>query len=115
MAQTGSSRFSLPGVLNVQSVKVRRDLRDLKFLYTALWTSVLCVAVLFAYLWSRLTVVNTAYEISKAKAARGELTERNNRLRIEYSRLKSPERIEGIASRELNLVHPGAKQVIRIK
>jgi cell division protein FtsL len=115
MAQSRAKRFSLPGVLNVQDVKVTRDLRDLKFLYTVLLALALCVAVLFIYLWSRLTVVNTAYEISRANASRGELTEQNSRLRIEYLRLKSPERIEGIAIKKLNLVHPKPEQVIRIK
>lgn len=115
MAHTDTKRFSLPGVLNIQAVKVRRDLRDMRFLYTALIALVLCVSVLFVYLWSRLTVVNTAYEISKANLLRDDLIERNNRLRIEHLRLKSPERIEGIATNKLNLVHPGAEQVIRIK
>jgi cell division protein FtsL len=115
LAHTGTGKFTLPGVLNVQSVRIRRDLRDLRFMYLALLTAVLCVAVLFVYLWSRLTVVNTAYEISRAKAARSVLAEQNNRLRIEHLRLKSPERIEGMAARELGLVHPGPEQVIRIK
>ncbi len=102
-------------MLGAQDVKLKRDLRDMRFLYTALLAVFLCVAVLFVYLWSRLMVVNIGYEISRADLERGALVEQNRRLRLDLERLKSPGRIEAMALRELGLVHPKKEQVINLR
>ncbi len=104
------------GVLVGQDIRARRNLKDMSFLYLSVLASVGVVAVIvFAFLWSRLMVVNTGYGISKANAERAALIEQNKRLRIEFMKLKSPERIEKIASGELDLVHPGSGQIITVK
>ncbi len=116
MADTILKRMGLStGVLTGQDVRVRRNLRDMRFFYTAALTSFAVVIAIFAFLWSRLTVVNTGYEISRANSVRSALSEQNKRLRIEFMKLKSPERIERIASTELDLVHPTGEQIIKIK
>lgn len=115
MAHTISRKAGMAGVLTTQDVRVRRNLRDMSFLWGSLAAALMFVAVLFIYLWCRLTVVDIGYEISKANSIRDGLIEQNRRLRIEYMRLKSPERIERIASKELNLVHPSNAQIISIK
>ncbi len=104
-----------PRVLKVQHVKARRDLRDMGFLYYAIIASVVIVAVLFGYLGSRLTYVQIGYEISELNRTRAELIEKNKRLRVTYERLKSPERIERIATGELGLGYPTNGQIIRIR
>ncbi len=101
--------------LRHQDIKVRRDVHDMSFLYGAIIISFIIVLVAFVYLWSRVTVVNLGYEISAANSARSELTEINKRLRIELVKLKSPERIERMATAELGLNYPVAEQVISIK
>ncbi|MEK7774221.1 MAG: cell division protein FtsL [Deltaproteobacteria bacterium] len=104
------------GVLVGQDVRARRNLKDMSFLYLSVLASACVVAVIvFAFLWSRLMVVNTGYEISRANAERAALIERNKRLRIEFMKLKSPERIEKIASGELDLINPGSGQIITVK
>ncbi len=115
MAYTISRRSRWVGVLGAQDVKLKRDLRDMRFLYTALLAAVLCVAVLFVYLWSRLMVVNIGYDISKVNLERDALVEQNRRLRLKFERLKSPDRIEAVASREFDLVHPKKEQVINLR
>lgn len=115
MSHTITRKFDIPGVLTGQDVRVRRNLRDMRFLYGALVAVLISVAVLFGYLWSRLTVVNLGYEISKANSVRSSLVEQNRRLKIDFMKLKSPERIERIASAELKLVHPKGEQIIQIK
>ncbi|MFQ5353804.1 MAG: hypothetical protein ACE5DR_02555 [Thermodesulfobacteriota bacterium] len=70
--------------------------------------------VLFVYIWCRLSVVEMGYEISRANMDRNALVEQNRRLKIEYMRLKSPRRIESIATEELGLVHPVEGQIIRV-
>ncbi len=103
------------GTLAGQRVRTRRNLRDMSFFYTALAVVVFSLAVASVFLWSRLMVVNLGYEISKANSERGSLIERNKRLNLAYVTLKSPERIERIATKELGLVYPTGAQVVRIR
>jgi cell division protein FtsL len=103
------------GVLTGQDVKIRRNPRDMSFLYIAVLSSIALVCLVFAFLWTRVTVVNTGYDISKANATKAALIEQNKRLRIEFMKLKSPERIEKIASTELDLVHPTGEQIVKIR
>jgi cell division protein FtsL len=100
--------------LKRQDVKIRRDLRDMGFLYVAIFAVVLTVGVLFSYLWCRVEVVNMGYEMTMLNNARSTELDRNKRLRLEITRLKSTERIEGVA-RELGLAYPASSQVVRIK
>ena len=93
----------------------RHNPRDMRFIATSLLASLALMAVLFLYIWCRLTVVGMGYELSRANMERDALMERNRRLKIEYMRLKSPERIERIASTELGLVHPAESQIVRVE
>ncbi len=115
MATTASRKIGMAGTLRSQKVRSKRNVRDMGFIYTAVFCASICLMVLCGYIWSRITVVSLGYDISSANTARDRLIEKNRRLIIEFERLKSPERIEGIASRELNLVHPRREQVVDIK
>ncbi|MBI5586912.1 MAG: cell division protein FtsL [Deltaproteobacteria bacterium] len=117
MSQTITKKMGItgPGVLTAQDVRVRRDLRDMSFLYLSFLTALAMVLIAGAFLWSRLTVVNLGYEISKANTSRSALIEQNKRLKFEFMKLKSPERVERIASDELSLVHPTGEQIINIR
>ncbi|OGQ06452.1 MAG: cell division protein FtsL [Deltaproteobacteria bacterium RBG_19FT_COMBO_58_16] len=115
MSQTVTKKMGFTGVLTGQDVRVRRDLRDLSFLYFSVLSAFVLVCVALVFLWSRMTVVNTGYEISKANTARAALIDRNKRLRLEFMKLKSPERVEKIASKELGLVHPTGEQIVNIR
>ncbi len=115
MAISASRKAGTAGTLRSQKVKSRRDFRDMSFIYTSVLLASICLTVLCGYIWSRITVVSIGYDISKANRERVNLIEQNRRLKIEFEKLKSPERIEDIASRELNLVHPGREQVVDIR
>lgn len=104
-----------PKVLFAQDVKVRRNLKDMSFFYSAVLVFIAVFAFISSVLWSRLMVVNIGYEISRANSARTVLIEKNKRLTLDYMALKSPERIEKIASRELGLVYPTGAQVVNIR
>lgn len=102
-------------MLSSQDVKARRNLKDMGFFYSAVLGVVVFAALASLIVWSRLTVVNLGYEISRADAERETLIERNKRLELEYMALKSPERIERIATKELGLVYPTEARIIRIR
>lgn len=108
------AQYSAP-VLKAQAVSVKRDLRDFTFLWAALISGGIALIVAFAFLWSRLSVVKIGYEISKADSSRLELTEKRSRLKLEYEKLKSPERVEKIAATELGLVYPTGERIVNIR
>lgn len=117
MSHTIGSKIGVtgPGVLTAQDIRVRRNLKDMSFILLSFLSAVVVVVILGAILWSRLTVTNLGYEISKANNSRSALIEQNKRLKLEYMKLKSPERIERVALEELNLVHPKGEQIINVR
>ncbi|MBI5237180.1 MAG: cell division protein FtsL [Deltaproteobacteria bacterium] len=117
MSQTIIKKMGIgdAGVLTGQDVRVRRNLRDMNFLFLSVLAAFTFALVLFIFLWSRLAVVNIGFEISKANSTRAALIEQNKRLKVEFMKLKSPERIEKIASGELQLVHPTGEQIVNIR
>jgi len=115
MAEVVSKKMEFPGVLTAQDVRMKRDVKDMSFLYFSVLVSVMAVLIVFAFMWSRLMVVNAGYEISRANSARASLMEQNKRLRLEFLRLKSPERIEKIAAGELGLMNPKSEQIVTIR
>lgn len=103
------------GFLRGQEIRYRRNLKDMGFMFISILASFIAVCVIFAFLWTRLTVVNSGYEISKANTRRSELIEQNKRLRVEFMKLKSPERIEKAALDELGLAYPTGEQIATIR
>lgn len=112
---TNVKKAGFNAVLVGQDVRMRRNLRDMSFLYLSVLAIFALACVALAFVWSRMTVVNLGYEISRANSARAGLIEQNKRLRVEFMKLKSPERIEKIASGELGLIHPAGEQIISVK
>jgi cell division protein FtsL len=115
VARTTTSRVGQPGILEIQTIRIRRDLKDTGFLYGSVIVVALIALFFFAYMQMRLTTVKLAYEISSANSERIKLTDMNKRLRIEQAGLRAPERIERIAREELGLGYPAANQIKRIR
>lgn len=101
-------------VFGTREMKIKREVSDTSFMYTALTVAVLVVFVVFLYLGCRNAYVNLGYEISSFNETRILESERNKRLRLELGRLKSPERIEKIALKQ-GLIYPTGGRVVYIK
>lgn len=115
MSEVLTRKMGIEGVLTAQHVRTKRNLRDMRFIFVSVLAAFIAVVIVFAFLWSRLASVNAGYEISRANSVRSALIEKNRRLKIEFMKLKSPERIEKIASEELMLVRPTGGQIVNIK
>ena len=102
-------------ILFGQDVRVRRNLRNMQFLYLAVVVSVLLLSAVMVFIWCRMKVVNIGYEISKASVEKKALIDKNNRLRIELGKLKSPERIERAAKAELGLIYPAPERMVTVR
>jgi cell division protein FtsL len=74
----------------------------------------LMLAVSLFFVWSRVQVTSLDYEISQLESALRGLRQETSNLRLEAASLRSPERIERVARKELNLRLPSAEQVITV-
>ena len=75
---------------------------------------VLFVGVLLFSGWQRVELLQHGYRLERMQTQRGEEQEVNRHLRLEIETLKSPRRIEGLATSRLHLVAPatGAATII---
>ena len=89
-------------------VKPKRPLRFIPWLLLV----AVFVGELFFYTWCRVQYLRIGYEVVEAADKYKRLTVMHKNLTIELARLKSPMRIEGIATRDLGLMRPTSKQII---
>lgn len=74
----------------------------------------LMFAVSLFFVWSRVQVTGLEYEMSQLESKLRDLRQETSSLRLEAASLSSPERIERVAMKELNLRLPSAEQVITV-
>ena len=81
-----------------------------------LWRSVgigvFLVAVLLFSAWQHFELLRHGYRIEQVQQERARELEINRHLRLEIETLKSPKRIEQIATEQLNLVAPSSEDAI---
>jgi cell division protein FtsL len=73
------------------------------------------IAVLLLYVWSHLRMTEMEYKIAEEMAIKERLLEEQNRLKVEFATLKSPQRIETIAREKLDMFYPERDQVVILK
>lgn len=76
-----------------------------RILALMLLTAFFTVAAL-AHVWVRLQVVRLGYQISVETEKEKELLQRHRKLQVEMALLRSPERLERLASEKLRLTMP---------
>jgi cell division protein FtsL len=84
---------------------------------TGVWLVLMSIFIveLFFYTWCRVQCTQIGYEISRFEVVQKDLVARQEGLKIELARLKSPERIEKIAREQLDLVRPKPEQIIFVE
>jgi cell division protein FtsL len=77
---------------------------------------VLLVLILemFLYTWCRMQYLQLGYDIHELENRIVHLTRLKNELQIEQARLRSPERITQIATKQLGLQMPSPEQMIEL-
>lgn len=80
---------------------------------TSLGVALLVCSMIFL-VWSRFQVTKVGYQISRAKDEQKRLLHSNKELRIEGASLKSPGRIESIATGQLGLTNPEPQQMVHL-
>ena len=111
MIQVISERFIHTNILAQQRVEGKANHRW--FLALTIGCLITFVIVcFFAFLWIRVNILQTGYQISRSLEEQERMSQENNALRVERSALMTTARIEKIARGELGMVTPQAKQVI---
>ena len=87
------------------------DRRRLRAMAVSLACAGFVVALVLGLVGLRVQQVRLSYRLDGLRAARVELEENRNRLRVELATLKSLARIDGVARGELGMVVPGRDQV----
>lgn len=75
----------------------------------------LSAAFLLFYVWQRVQVVSTGYQIEALKKEKDSLARTNRNLTIEAASLTSPDRVEAIASSAIGMRTPMDTQIILVK
>lgn len=69
---------------------------------------------LFAYAWQHYRWIQYGYRIEEAQKKKEQLTEIGRQLRLEQASLRSPQRIDAIARRDLGMVLPAPGQLVQV-
>ena len=83
-------------------------------LWRSLVIGVVLVAVLLFSAWQNFELLQHGYRIEQMQQERTREIEINRHLRLEIETLRSPTRIERIATEQLNLVAPSSDQAVVI-
>ena len=84
-------------------------------LWRSMTVGVLLVAVLLFSAWQHFELLQHGYRIEQMQQERATELEINRYLRLEIETLRSPQRIERIATEQLNLVAPNSAEAVVIE
>ena len=71
--------------------------------------------VALVYVGSHIRMTQLEYEIAAALHTKERMLEQQKNLKLEFATLKTPQRIEMIAMKKLQMVYPGNEQLIVLK
>jgi cell division protein FtsL len=84
-------------------------------LWRSLAIGVFLVAVLLFSAWQHFELLRHGYEIERMQQERAQELEIHRHLRLEIETLRSPKRIEEIATEQLHLVSPTSEEAVIIQ
>jgi cell division protein FtsL len=105
-----ASEEALPADAEGGATQVNRNL-----IFVAVILAFVFIGCSLSYVWSHHQIIALGYEASQAAREEQELLQENKRLRLELAALKSPARIERMASRDLGLGTPQKEQLIIVR
>jgi cell division protein FtsL len=76
-------------------------------MWRAVWIGSFLVVVLLFTVWQQFQLLQFGYRMELMQQQRAEEQEIERHLRLEIEALRSPERIEQVATKELHMVAPG--------
>lgn len=101
--------------LKRQTAFTKNDHSKVKLLLRLIVLGMIVMMLSLFYIWSRVEVVKMGYAIGELIKHQKELKAQNQKLRLELSVLKAPERIESLASEKLKMVWPSTEKTYSLK
>ena len=113
-SSTASGKFIHTNFLARQHIKGDKEqARKTSFFMIAM--GVILMMSFFMFVWTRICVLNTGYQISEAIKTQESYLQENRKLKIERASLTAPSRIEKFAKNKLGMVTPQNNQVVVLK
>ena len=91
------------------------DLARQRELWRSVGVGVFLVVVLLFSAWQHFELLRHGYQIERMQRERAQQLEVNRHLRLEIETLRSPKRIERIATEQLNLVEPTHEDAVVVE
>lgn len=91
------------------------DEQRLREQWRSLVVALLCVGVVLFSAWQRIELLQHGYRVEEMQTEHADEEEINRRLRLEIETLRSPRRIESLATDQLHLVTPTTGAAIIIE
>jgi cell division protein FtsL len=96
---------------DAQPIQAKPRLKYSVFLFVAF----VLMVVAITYVWSHVQMTKLEYQVADEMTTKEQLLEEQRKLKLELATLKSPQRIEAVVKRSLNLSYPDKDQVIVIR
>jgi len=106
-----AERFIHTNVLSRQNVKTTTNEKQ-KVSFLIITMGLLLMMSFFFFLWVRICIIETGYQLSTVHKKQEMLLQENRKLKIERTSLRVPDRIEAIARKKLGMSQPGNNQMI---
>ena len=101
-------------VKHIDNSRLRKevDYRRTKECFVLISLGVFCLLILLFLAWQHFEILRGGYESESFKKEVSRLEEENHKLKLERASLRSPQRIDLIARRDLGLVAPQTSQIV---
>lgn len=101
-------------VKHIDNSRLRKevDYRRTKECFVLISLGVFCLLILLFLAWQHFEILRGGYENESFKKEVSRLEEENHKLKLERASLRSPQRIDLIARRDLGLVAPQTNQLV---
>ena len=101
-------------VKHIDNSRLRKevDYRRTKECFVLISLGIFCLLILLFLAWQHFEILRGGYENESFKKEVSRLEEENHKLKLERASLRSPQRIDLIARRDLGLVAPQTSQLV---
>jgi cell division protein FtsL len=103
--------------IRIDNKRVKRPLFQFtrKRVFSVLFILFLLMGSGMVYVWANFKSTQIGYDLSQLEKEEMRLREINNKLKVELALLKSPQKLEAIATRKLGLTRPEPERIIVLK
>lgn len=97
-----------------QTAVTKWDFFKTRLVFRLIVLGAFMVGLSLFYIWSRVQIVQTGYEINEIKKQQRILLEEGKKFQMELSLLKSPERVKKVAENTHGMIMPSQNDIIEI-